>query len=426
MRIPLQVIICTALAVSIAVPVLCPAVEVSDASSSSGVSMAADITVGGAVDIAADGAVDGAVDGEDNDDPQTYLRNLIAKLDDDEFLSRLKARQRLADHAMNFGIDDLKQGLHHESIEVRLATQAIIREAEQARQDEQLLQFINPRVPVAQLATPGWNQFASCAGTDLHARRSYAAILKKYPFLFRAMPLGTSDNETTLDPYRLGVEDQDRWIILLTEQIIANRMPESNSRVVAQSKRIATALTNTALGPDTSLAKSTHQSSAIVIQRLIGVWLNESKPAQHCDRTRLLVATRYHCDNEAGEIASSVLADPSSSPSAVVTAMLVASKLNRSDFHFDFSSFTADTRTAHVWQMIADRKVKIRTQVRDVAMALRLHHHHFDPRQFGFEHLEADPLVGFRDYSLGFTDDVSRHAAHQRAAEALIHPSMDD
>ena len=78
-----------------------------------------------------------------------------------------------------------------------------------------------------------------------------------------------------------------------------------------------------------------------------------------------------------------------------------------------------DDRVAHGWQMIPSQKTRIRTEVRDVALAVLLHHHGVDPRSVGFEQLQADPLLLYRDHSLGFADQAARSDCRRRAELVL-------
>jgi hypothetical protein len=154
-------------------------------------------------------------------------------------------------------------------------------------------------------------------------------------------------------------------------------------------------------------------SDAVVVGRMISHWLG-SGPSRGTVRQRILIAMRYSCDERASELCDQVLSDTQALPASQVTAMLAAVVLRRPNLRSQLAVRLADDRTAHVWQLISSRHTKIRTQVRDVALALMLHLDKIDPRQVGFDELQADPLLLFRDHSLGFANDDARAAAHQR------------
>jgi hypothetical protein len=100
-------------------------------------------------------------------------------------------------------------------------------------------------------------------------------------------------------------------------------------------------------------------------------------------------------------------------------ALLCASTLGRPHLERLLVERVSDNRTAHVWQLIASRKIKIRTQVSDVAVALMLHQQGIDPRNAGFAELQADPFVVFREHSLGFSSESERRNAYVKAQKLL-------
>ncbi len=128
---------------------------------------------------------------------------------------------------------------------------------------------------------------------------------------------------------------------------------------------------------------------------------------------------RYQCDSLARQLANQTLADDSATAAAQATAMLCASVLGDDDLSAYLRPRLDDARIAHEWQLIPSRKTKIRTQIRDVAMALLLHQQGIDPRQVGFVELQADELMLYRDHSLGFADDKQRAAAHAEGRQRL-------
>ncbi len=179
------------------------------------------------------------------------------------------------------------------------------------------------------------------------------------------------------------------------------------------SPNILNSLSHSGLGPSRAAG-----GDMLVIQRLVDQWI-VVHPNVGSVRDRLLVAMRYQCQSRAAELSQRTLADNTAGASALATAMLCANVLGQDDLRQQLIARLDDDRTAHIWQLIASRKTKIRTQVRDVALALLLHDRGIDPRHVGFIELQADPLLLFRDHSLGFADDPSREAAHQKGRAQL-------
>jgi hypothetical protein len=96
--------------------------------------------------------------------------------------------------------------------------------------------------------------------------------------------------------------------------------------------------------------------------------------------------------------------------SASPTAKRVANSSIQSTWQQCVSNARTDQRTA-------SQKIRVETKVSDVAIALLLDQADQDPRQYGFAYLEADPLLRFRDYSLGFESDQARQNAYAKALD---------
>ncbi len=345
---------------------------------------------------------------------------LVGQLDHQAFHARSSAADALVTAGTSSAADvaarvneALRQGLLHPSLEVRIAIGEIKREIEQIRLDRQLSCLLNPRCDTASICLPGWRHFSVSAGDDMAARRVYALTFSRFPYELHALETGSFQRNAgrhagKIDAYRLPPEDAVGWTTLLLLDISGPK-----SHVPDRSSRLAMALGNLAMGPKTGGAPY-----AIVLERLIDRWLRTHK--DNCTtRERLLIAMRYGCNGLAAELCEQILSDPSASPSCQVTALLSASTLGRGDIELQTRMRLDDDRTAHVWQLIASRKTKIRTQVRDVALALLLHHHGVDPRLAGFDELQADPLLLFRDHSLGFPDEASRQKSFETAKRMI-------
>ena len=350
------------------------------------------------------------------------LDRLIDQLDADAFLARSAA----ADDLVTLAVEDdasrardldlaFQRGSLHPSLEVRIAIEEVRHRIRQVRRDRQLACLLNPRCDSASVQLPGWSSFSRLVGSELPARRLFARTIRRFPQPLSDLEFGFSDQGFTqliesIDPYRLPSEDTEAWTLVIMLDLEARKPPASDL-----TSRLAMALCNSAMGP-----KSNGASGENPLRRLIGQWLREND-TECATRERLLIAMRYGCQDLAWEVCAEALADRSTSPSTQVTALLTAATLDRGDIEFHLRDRLDDQRTAHVWQLIATRKTKIRTQVRDVALALLLHHHKIDPRPVGFGELQADPLFLYRDHSLGFPDDDARRKAFTRAMR-LIEP----
>jgi hypothetical protein len=365
------------------------------------------------------GLVCGGSAGVAEDNPSKFA-TLVEKLDHPAFQTRRDAARQLVEAGVSqtTGVAaqvtaELRNGLAHRSMEVRIASGETLKEIDQLRHDHEMERLLNPRCKPTTIQLAGWKMYSRFAGDDMAARRLFANLSQEYPTALRQLELEEYSECTQilarkLDAFRLPSEDAGGWTMLLLLDIQAGNDSAPNLQ-----SRLAMALSNSAMGP-----KNVGKRGAEVVRRLIDRWVRAEERGRAL-RQRLLVAMRYDCRATAAELCDQVFADVSASPSTQVTALLCGLALGRSDLESQARLRLDDDRTAHVWQLIASRKTKIRTQVRDVALAVLLHRHGIDPRKAGFEELQADPVLVFRDHSLGFPSEMSRRESYVTAMNLL-------
>ncbi len=364
---------------------------------------------------------------EQPDDAMGDLPRLVETLGHDSFQSRRIAANTLL-RLVKPGQSDsttgkaviraMKDGLLHRDLEVRAASMRLLQSIEQADFDFQLQQLLNPRTDADSIDLAGWKRFSAMAGDDAAARALFAQVATRFSSTLREMEsdqasaLNQSAILSQTDPYRIDSADAAAWAMVLCWDD-----PRLGLNVNL-SPRLAKSLCHSGLGP-----KLRRRNDAIVIRRMIAHWLGNHAAASV--RDRLLIAMRYECARRAEELCDQTLADPGGRPSGQVMAMLCASALQHADIQQSLIDRLGDDRTSHVWQLIASRQTKIRTQVSDVALALLLHRHQIDPRSVGFDELQADPKLVFREHSLGFANSELRQAAYRRAAKVLANNGVD-
>ena len=358
-------------------------------------------------------------------EPSTKFEILVEQLDHPDFQTRRDAARQLiaagtrqSREAEADVAEALVKGLKHRSIEVRSGSKEALLEIQQIRRDAQIERLLNPRCDAAEVQLAGWPEFLRLTGADMPARRLFATLSDQYPRELRQFEHPGSCPSLRrlaekLDPYQLPQEDVAGWLMLLFLDMQQRVAAPANAAPSDLTPRISMALSNSSMGP-----KVTARREAQVLRRLIDHWVHV--PDGGCAmRERMLIAMRYDCQSTASKLCEQVFADDSVSASTQVTALLCGLALDSTDIEAQALLRLQDDRTAHVWQLIASRKTKIRTQVRDVALAVLLHHHGVDPRTVGFDDLQADPRLVFRDHSLGFPDERSRRQSYQVAIKRL-------
>ena len=359
------------------------------------------------------------------DEPDGNIQQWIKLLGHDSYRTRDKASReliRLAEHSATrlSVIDALQHAAKHESFEVRAATKEIQNEILDRSRERQIQELLTPGLAAEAIQLPGWKVYSQLAGKDLVARRLFVELQNRYPNVMRVLEgwsqprtgdqSGSSNFRTLnswLDPYNTPTEAHGRWALVLCFDICSPQ-----SRVPNRSGRVSLALCQNAIGP-----KLGTDSNSIVVRRMIGNWIDGQRTS--FDRELLMIAMKFGCSDQTNKICERIFADVLAPPSEQTLALLAASKLDRTDLEQEILLRIDNDRVAHVWQLIASRKKKIRTQVRDVAMALLLRSRGIDPRDVGFTELQADQVTIYREHSLGFSDEDTRRKAYHLAAEAM-------
>lgn len=355
------------------------------------------------------------------DHPDKTHDDWIEQLASPSYHARRSAQETLL--TLPGAIESLRRVADHSSFEISTASRELIAMIDQRRRDEQLAALTNPTSSMNRIDLPGWDRFSRLVGDDRVARVAFAKITNAYPRgitdLNRFADWIADAGATKLDAYALTANDHVRWAMLIWLDIVDRG--NGNHRL---SPRIENALSNPSMGPVGCNDGNRTEETDEIVRRLIGRWI-ETQSHAPSTRSHLRIAMRYGCHDQAGRLCQLTLATTSSA-AAEVAAMLTASVLSSHDDCSLAEEIDAelwrrihDGRTAHVWQMIASRKSKIRTQVGDVALALLLHRHGIDPRDVGYTELLADPVFMFQDCSLGFPDETARQATRALAFERL-------
>lgn len=313
--------------------------------------------------------------------------------------------------------DPVASALHaaarHDSLEVRMAASRILDDLATAAHDAELERLLNPHCEASTIRLDHWLAFVALVGDDMPARNSFATISRRLGVSPYSPPesqdasIRIKQSREQLDPYSLDPADTTAWMLLLMLDL------EQCESLSHMTPRLAIALSHCPMGPTVP-----GSYEGVVLGRLIDRWVFQA--GHLCgDRERLLIAMRYDRRQAARTLCGRVLEDDAAPAATVVTGLLVASVLGQNEIERHAVGRLEDDRVAHVWQMIPAKKTRIRTEVRDVALALLLHHRGIDPRDAGFAELQADPLLRYRDHSLGFPDTPSRLECRRRADQLL-------
>jgi hypothetical protein len=355
---------------------------------------------------------------------------LVQNLGHASYLERSQAQRRLQElvaqkSSKTEALAALRRCTKSADLEIRESALRILREAEHQSVQLEIEKLLDLTNPSSKINLPLWSQYSAMAEQDIDSRLLFAKLATDHLIALRYLSHCYQDNAKPkapqkrtasdlvqvhhlLDPYSIASDDAALWALLLCVDD-----PRFRLGLGGLSTRTTLALTQTGTGP---VLPSRRESA--VVKRMIGKWVAKDR-GTGLDRERLAIAMKYQCHQEASFLCDQVLQDRFATPSSHAMALLCASTLGRPHVEHLLIERVSDHRTAHVWQLIASRKTKIRTQVSDVAVALMLHQQGIDPRKAGFAELQADPFVVFREHSLGFSSESERQDAYTKAWKLL-------
>ena len=361
------------------------------------------------------------------------LEQLIRRLDHDHF----DVRQRAAEELIDSREDDIE--LEHRLFEIlRQGTastemQFAIREVlgqRSAHQEEWAIARLRGAVGRLDEVTskrvteviPGWALWQSLLGSGHASRHDFVLLFKRYPDC--AARMGGEESRfpaiaTLLEARSYesqAASDPAFWSLVLANRLAISESSFTKAARLQLDHRLSMVLSNDPLRGNEGKSQETvrSQTGQQSMTRLIEQWLVRTEHTMP-RRTAILIALRAGCRDRAEKISLGVLQHREASPIDLVTAMLVFARQPNPflSSHFD------DTRRAFQWQMLAEQKTVIDTQVRDVAIAIALDQIGTDIRSCGFEFTRADPLLRFRDCSLGFANQNDRDRSLSQALEEL-------
>lgn len=365
-----------------------------------------------------------------NDFPD-HPQRLVSTLDSPIFSQRCAAFQLLlkqgtsADPAIFKPVQKavVRHGLRHPSMEVRLAATDLLKRFRFQRMESQLNQLRDPRISSDSIDIDQWGSFSLRGGDDMLSRNFFAKLYLQFPSL-----LQTPTSSFHRDPSKLRRNDSTGWAMLIwmdLETTTRHWDPKNHASAPYQigvpnqpngQKHLGLFLSQSARGPILDL-----KNHSVVVSRMIGAWINNTPTTTSPNHQKLRIALRYNQIDLAYRLIDQIFFDPHACPRSRTAALLAAHVIDHQDTVRYAMISLKDRRNASDWTLVRAPNHRIRTQVRDVGLAVLLQTRGMDPRSAGFEYLEADPILIFKSQSLGFPDQASRQAAQDKGENLLQH-----
>ena len=341
----------------------------------------------------------------------------VEQLGSDSFAMRQRASHELQ-LAGTRATAALREGLSLPDLEIRKRAASLLQLLEVDDFEAERLRLRQATESGQTYRLPGWLAYRDQAGDTAASRRLFAELAGRYrqelhdletnPKQILADPLQAAESATAARLLaRLTAGDAVAWTLSLTA-VNAQRQ-----RSCSQAHQIRSGLASSRC--QTKLQASPH---AEVLKRLIAHFLEHD--AEHpLERISLRLALQWECTPQALALARQATSPQHRvSPGCLSLALIVLTRHAPDEARPRLLESLHDARTAQVWQIVATTRRRLQTQVSDVALAMLLTLEQVDPRDVGFQDLEADPLTIYREHTMGFANEQSRQAAHQAARRA--------
>lgn len=333
----------------------------------------------------------------------------VTQLGHPSYRTRTKAAEVLLERGLS-ARSALLDGLKQPDLEIRLAAHKLLVEIMHTDFEARLERFVKDNEP---LELPGWKPFADLIGDDLASRRAFADILR------HEGPL--------LDAFAKTPE--------VAEDQFVTRMSELQQRAMNSKNRIAPAslagvlfvggfLEREDLGSASSRLYSLLMNRSVqqqiqnhggqaVTRRLMDHWLSTGVEG-HEAYMGFMICLNYELSETGLRLAQQALktGKATGSRSLVIQyAAYVVGKFGTIDDAQLLAEYLDETALVSNHR---NGKLQLKTQLRDIILAMLIHLHGLDHADFGFGKVQPNPLTVYAPYSLGFASEEMREQAHAK------------
>ena len=342
---------------------------------------------------------------------------LIEQLGDPSFTVRENATESLAELGI-LAQQGLKRALLNPDLEIRMRAHRILLKSLQSEFAAKIAAFIADVDGEEEHDLPGWKQFRKTIGSNRQTRILFADMLRR--------------ESTILESFETGKNLEPVILKRLSELRPGNRIGQPNGSQQAHPATLATLLfvagesklaTNASLFSqfysllNYSSTKQMIQGSRhkdILMKMISQLVLKETSKTTHY--YPIMLTLNYDMKTTGLTLGRRLLkAQPASFSTTQYAAIAIARFGDQNDISL-LLPHLKNVSVCHTWSNPQIQPGVIKTQVRDVILALLIHMTKQDHKEYGFELLRATPTTLFHTYTCGFTKEEKREAAQAKWA----------
>lgn len=265
---------------------------------------------------------------------------------------------------------------------------------------------------------PGWKTLQTAAGDSPKSRQFYSELYREFESELQAL------NEKNPDVFRaqaaemvkLLTEGKRRGEPTSTPLLVIALLSGCDAKVFENSS----ASMRTGIQLYSYLGRSDVKQEILkgeqsaMLKGLLSLWMDcniERSLGGYTIKLAMDYGFRDKCLNASRKLLKK---KTKNSSSTTPYAMLCLARFGGEEDIAVLKPYLEKTQTCHTWSNQGIAKKLIKTQTRDVALAVSIHLSGDDPASFGFKYLRRSEETVFAIYCMGFTEDADREAAHAK------------
>jgi hypothetical protein len=338
--------------------------------------------------------------------------SLIPQLGHEEFARRQQASRELEELGVA-AKQALLAGLQSQDAEVRARCRRILGAVLDLDLQNRLAQFSKDAAGETQPPLPGWERYRRDVGDDAASRALFVQMLRAEPHLFEA---------AEGDPRSLGPLLQQRCDQLQQRSLETNTRGRQAIEIGSVAALFFIGSQNDVPVTDNFVSylhtfsyqpafrnAVAQADKAPPLRRILGLWI--SRPAGSVNAYQNFMLSLQFGLKEGLDSAITMLRDGGAQPHMAQYAMLLVGRFADRDAVPLVLPFLNDTNFLGSYN-VNDKEV--RTELRDVALAVLVHLTEQDHASYGFDHLQKSSEMLFQPVTAGFTNPNDREAALAR------------
>lgn len=341
---------------------------------------------------------------------------LVQQLGDDSYTARSEAAEELRARGVK-SEQALLNGLKSKDAEIHTRCIRLLGWIAHDVREKKLAEFIQGKPGPFNL--PGWGVIQKNAGDSTETRKFYARLFRE--FESELLDFETADEDSALE----NATHLSEWLSTdkLSGESVDPPLLVAIVLMACSDKRILELRGGTSFRGTMqlySILSRTNVKQIIndkkntkVLKGLVAHWVMQNSESTYGGYA-IKIGMSYGLREPCLQASRKMLTAKASSNSATPYAMLTIARFGETADAKYLEPFLTKNQTCHTWSNSRLSKKLIRTQTRDVALAVSIHLNGEDPADYGFNYLQRNDDTVFAIYCMGFTEDHEREAAHKK------------